>query len=142
MLFQAVEVEREGQVLAVLEEGDLLLQQQRVGAEVDEALALHQLGDDLRHLLVDQRLAAGDRDDRRAALLHRLDAFGNRPAKAQDLVWVVDLASDWGGEVAAEQPLENEHPRKEAVPADTRLHAIDHPAERLAVGDTPEASPV
>src|SRR3546814_13958193 len=75
LLLQAVEVDREGQVLAGLEEVDLLFQQEGVGAEVDEALALHQLPHDLRHLLVDQRLAAGDRDDGRAALLRRLDAF-------------------------------------------------------------------
>src|SRR3546814_14579818 len=83
LLLQAVEVDREGQVLAGLEEVDLLFQQEGVGAEVDEALALHQFPHDLRHLLVDQRLAAGDRDDGCAALLRSLDAFRHRQPPVQ-----------------------------------------------------------
>ncbi len=42
----------------------LLLEQQRVRAEIDELLARQDALDDLRHLLVQQRLAAGDRHHR------------------------------------------------------------------------------
>ena len=75
VLLLAVQVDAEGQVLARLEEVDLFLQQQRVGAEVDVLLARHQAFDDLVDLRVHQRLAAGDGDHRGAALVHRPEAL-------------------------------------------------------------------
>jgi hypothetical protein len=40
--------------------------------------------DDLGHFLVQQRLAAGDRDDGRAAFVDGAEAFGDRQALVQD----------------------------------------------------------
>ena len=72
---------------------ELLLQQQRVGAQVDELLARDQLAHDLVDLGVDQRLAAGDRDHRRAALLDRADRLLDRHPPAQLVLGMLDLAA-------------------------------------------------
>src|SRR5689334_20807165 len=64
---------------------ELLLEQQRVGAEIDELLAGQDALDDLRHLLVQQRLAAGDGDDRGAALIDRGERVGDGEALVEDL---------------------------------------------------------
>jgi hypothetical protein len=65
---------------------DALLQQQRVGAEDDDAALGQQPLDHLRHLLVQQGLAARDRHDGRAAFLRRAEAFRDGQALVQDLV--------------------------------------------------------
>ena len=56
----------------------LLLEQQRVGAEIDVALARDQRGDDLVDLLVHQRFSARDRHHRRLAFLDGIDALLHR----------------------------------------------------------------
>ncbi len=104
-------MDREEQIGRRLEQMQLLLQKQRVGAERDEFLARDDARDDLADLLVDQRLAAGDRDHRRAALVDRVEAFLHRQAPVQDRVRIVDLAAAEAGKVAAEQRLEHQHQR-------------------------------
>jgi hypothetical protein len=120
LVLQTVKVHRKGQVGAGREEVQLLLQQERVGAEIDEALAGHQGRRDLADLLVNQRLAPRDRDHRRAAVLDRLDALGDRKAPVQDLLRIVDLAAARTGEIAAEQRLQHEH-QGIALPAEQAL---------------------
>jgi hypothetical protein len=68
-------------------------------------------GRDLLDLAVEQRLAAGDRHDGRAALVHRLETGLDREALIKDRIGVVDLAATHAGEIAAEQRLEHEHQR-------------------------------
>ena len=75
MLLDAVEMHREEQIGRRLEQMQLLLQKQRIGAQRDELLARDDAFDDLADLFVDQRLAAGDRDHRRAAFVDRVEAF-------------------------------------------------------------------
>ena len=48
---------------------DVLRQQKRIRAQVHESLARNDPGDDLRQLLVDERLAAGDGYQRRSAFV-------------------------------------------------------------------------
>ena len=64
-----------------------------------------------RHVDVDQRLAARDRNDRRAALIDRGQAFLDGEPFAQDLVGIRDLPAARALEVALEQRLEHEHER-------------------------------
>src|SRR5215467_13939359 len=97
---------RPGEERARLVEMHLLLEKKRIGAEIDEALLLDQAFDDLRQLLVQQRLAAGDGDDRRAAFLCRVERVLDRDALVQDLGRIVDLAAAGASEVAAKQRLE------------------------------------
>src|SRR5271156_3218838 len=63
----AVQVNRERQVWGRLVLIDVLREQNRVGAQIYEFLAGDDPFDDLRHLLVNERLAAGGGDHRRAA---------------------------------------------------------------------------
>ena len=111
MLLEAVEMHGEEQIGRRLEQVQLLLQQQRVGAQRDELLARHDAFDDLADLLVDQRLAAGDRHHRRAAFVDRVEAFLHRQALVQDRVRIIDLAAADAGEIAAEQRLQHQHER-------------------------------
>ncbi len=90
---------------------ELLFEQQGVGAEIDELLPLQDAAHDLRQLLVQQGLAAGDGDDRGAAFVDGVECVLDRQALVQDLVRVVDLAAAGAGQVAAEQRLEHQHQR-------------------------------
>ena len=67
--------------------------------------------DDLRHVAMQQRFAAGDGDRRRAAFVDRVHAFVEGQALVEDLVGIVDLAAAGAGEVAAEQRLQHQHQR-------------------------------
>ena len=73
--FQTVDVDREGEVGAGLELVELALHQDRVGAEVDELAAVDVAAHDFADVVVNQGLAAGDRDDGRAAFLDRVPAL-------------------------------------------------------------------
>jgi hypothetical protein len=59
------------------EQVDLLFEEQRVGAQINEFLARDDALDDLLDLTMKQRLAAGQHDDGRAAFVDRLEAFGD-----------------------------------------------------------------
>ena len=116
VLLLAVHVDAEGEVLARLEQVELFLQQQRVGAEVDVLLPRDQPFDDFVDLRVQQRLAAGDANHRRAALVDRLEALLRRELLLEDVGGILDLAAAGAGEVAAEQRLEHQHQRIPLAP--------------------------
>ena len=111
MLVLAVHVDGEGEVLAGLEQVDLFLQQQGVGAEVDVFLARDQAFDDFLDLRMHERLAAGDADHRSAAFFDGLEALLGREVLLEDVRGVLDLAAAGAGQVAAEERLEHEHQR-------------------------------
>jgi hypothetical protein len=123
-----VEVDRPGEEGRGLIVVDLLLEEQRIGAQDDELLALDETPDDARHVLVEQRLTASDRDRRSAAFIDRLHALLIREALIQYRVGIVDLAAARARQIAAEQGLEHQHQRifaalevlLEGVGADTR----------------------
>ena len=102
LFLEAVEMHRQGQVRARRELIELLFQEQRVGAEIDELLARNDAFHDLHDLLVQQGLAAGNGDDRRAALVHGLEALFRREALIENGIRIVDLAATGASEVAAE----------------------------------------
>jgi hypothetical protein len=139
-LLVAVQVNRERQVRRRLVLIELLLEQQRVRAEIDELLARDDAFDDLRHLLVDQRLAAGDRDDGRTALVDGAQRVFDRHALAQDLVGVIDLAAAGAGEIALEQRLEHQHERIAFVALELLLEDVPRNAIRLNEGDSHPSS--
>ncbi len=113
----AVQVDREGQVGRGLVFVDVLGEQNRVRAQVDEFLARHDAGDDLRHLLVDQGFAAGNGHDGRAALVHRLQGVLDADPLLQDLLRIVDFAAAGAGEIALEQGFQHQHERIALVAA-------------------------
>ena len=107
LVFQPIEMDRESQVRRRFEQVQFLFQKQRVGAEIDELLTRDQRLDDFANFLVDKRFAAGDRYNRCATFLGRLDAFRNTETAVQDRVRIIDLAATGTGKVAAEQRFQH-----------------------------------
>src|SRR5690348_7447624 len=130
-LLVAVEMDRPDEERIRLEAVDLLLEQQRVGAQIDELLACDDAFGDLLDLAVEQGLAAGDRDHRRAAFVDRLEALFDRQALVQDLVGIIDLAAAGAGEVAAEQRLEHENQRITLDAGQALFHHVGADADHL-----------
>ena len=102
---------------------ELLLQQQRVRAQIDELLPLQDAADDLRHLLVQQRLATGDRHHRRPALIDRIQRVLHRQPLVQDRRRIIDLPAPAASQIAPEQRLQHQNQRI-ALPAGNML--LDH----------------
>ena len=98
--------------------------------------------DDLLDLAVQQRLAAGDRHHRRAAFVHRLEAFRDREPLVQDLVGIVDLAAAGAGEVAAEQRLQHEHERIALDAHEALLGHIGADADHLMQAERTRSIPL
>ena len=134
-LAQAVHVNRPGEVWARLELVQLLLQQQRVRAQVHELLACHQLRGDEVDLGMDERLAARDRDHRRARLLDRVERLLDRHPLLQDVLRVLDLPAERAGEVALEERLELDEQRELLHAPQLLLGQVAGDPERLAKRD-------
>ncbi len=107
-----------------LEIVDLLSQQKRIGAQDHKLLAGEVAFDNRRHLAMQQRLAAGDRDHRRAAFVDGAERVLDRHALIEDLVGIVDLAAARTSEVAAKQRLEHQHQWIALAPAKALAHHI------------------
>jgi hypothetical protein len=117
-LAQPVQVHRPREVGRGGEVVHLLAHQQRVGAQVDELAARHQLGRDQVRLRVDERLAVGDRHHRRAALLHRGDRGLHAHPLPEDVRRVLDLPAAHTGQVAGEQRLQLDDQRELLPPGE------------------------
>ena len=109
-LAHAVEVDDERHPRRRLEPVEALLETQRVRAQLDRLVVGDHPGRDFFDPLVDERLAAADRDDRRRALHARVDALLDRQARAVRLV-LADLPAADARDVARERRLEHEHER-------------------------------
>ena len=107
----AVEMDRERQVRRGLVLVNVLGKQNGIGAEVDEFLARHNAGDDLRHFLMNQRFAARNGYDGRAALVNRAQRVVQAHALLENLLGVIDLAAAGAGEIALKQWLEHQNQR-------------------------------
>ena len=92
-----------------MEQVNLLFQQQRIGAQVDILLARHQPFHDLGYLRMHQRLSAGNRHHRRAALVYRSKALFRRKVLLQHVRRVLDLATAGTSQVAAKQWLQHQN---------------------------------
>ena len=119
----------------------LRLQQQRVRAQVDEPLAFDQLVRDHVDLGVDQRLAAGDRHHRRAALLDRADRLLDRHPPAQLVLGVLDLAAARAGQVALEQRLQLDDQRELLAFGQALAHQVRSPCACSAGPGPPSRVP-
>src|SRR6516162_2994039 len=107
----AIEMNRPCEIGARAELLDLLLEQQRIGAEVDEFLARDQARDDLIDVAVEQRLATGEHDDRGPTFIDGIEALVDAQALIEDGVGIVDLATAGAGEVAAKQRFQHQDQR-------------------------------
>ena len=79
---------------------ELLAHENGVGAQIDEALAFYQRSHNLIDLPMDERLAASDGDDWRAALLNCIDTLLNGKSPRQDILGMLYLAAASTCEVA------------------------------------------
>jgi hypothetical protein len=109
-LLHAVQVDDEAQAVRRLEPVEALLETQRVRAELDRLALLEDPGDHVLDPLVDERLAAADRDDGRRALQRRVDALLHRQTGAVRLV-LADLPAADARDVARERGLEHQDER-------------------------------
>ena len=98
---------RKCQVLARLEEMQFFFQQQGIGAEVNVLFPEHQPFHNLLDFRMHQRFAAGDRNHRRAALVHGFEAFLGRQFLFQDVRGILNLSTARASQIAAEQGFEH-----------------------------------
>ena len=130
-LAQSVDVNGEGEVGRRGEERELALEQQGVGAQIDELAPPHELVGDLVNLGVHQRLAAGDGHHGRAALLDGGHGLLDGHALAQRRDRMLDLAAAGAGEVAGIERLELDDERELFAPAQPLCHEIAGNGHRL-----------
>src|SRR5271166_3924930 len=110
----AIEMDRPGEISAGFEQLDFFLEQQRVGAEVNELLLRRNALDNLDNLVdlpVQQRFAPRDHHHRCTTFTDGPEAFIDAQALIEDGVRVVDLSATGAGEVAAEERLEHQNER-------------------------------
>ena len=101
----------EAEVLARLELVELALDEDGVGAEIDELPALHQPADDRGDLGMHERLSASHAHDRRSALVGSAHALLHREMLAEDLDGVLNLSAAGAGEIATEERFQHQHQR-------------------------------
>ena len=109
MLFLAIHVDGECQVLAGLEEVQLFFEQESVGAQVNVLPAGHQTTDDLVDERVHERFPAGDGDGGHAALFHGAEALFRRQLALEDMTRILNLSAAGAGQIAAIERLQHEH---------------------------------
>ena len=115
-----------------LELVDLLADEHAVGAEVDDLLALEDLGRQLADPGVDHRLAAADRDDRSAALVDRGEALVDRELLLDRLDVLADPPAARAGQVAGVKRFEHQDHGELLGPGDLLLgHVAGDPAAHL-----------
>ena len=124
-----VQVHAEAQVPRRREEPrlELLLELDRVRAEVDVLPASHELFDEPADLRIHERLPARNAHDRRAALLHRPETLLHAELLSEDLGGVLDLPAARAREVAPKEGLEHQDERvapaaSELLPEHIRRH--------------------
>ena len=108
---EPVHVNAEGEVLGRLEEIDLLLEQNRVGTQVDVLLPGDQPLDHLLDLRIHQGLSSGNTHDRRAAFIRGVETLLGGELLLENMPGVLDLAAAGAGKIAAEERLEHQHER-------------------------------
>jgi hypothetical protein len=135
---EPVEVHAEGEVAARREQAELLLEQERVRAQVDVPAPLDEARDQAVDLRVQEGLAARDAHDRGAALVGGAQAGLDRELRAQHVRRVLDLPAAGAGEVAAVEGLEHQHEREARLAAQPPAQQIGrhrpHLRERDAHG--------
>ncbi len=135
MLLKSIEMDGKEQIRRGLEQVQLLLEQQRVGAKRDKFLARDDAFDDLTDFAMDERLAAGNRYHRRAAFVDRVEALLDRQTLVEDRVRIIDLAATDAGEIAAEQRLQHQNERVAFATHDPLLEEVGPDAHFLEKGN-------
>ena len=108
---RSIHMDRKGQVSRRREFVKRFFELDRVGAEIDEAFEIDQTGHDVINLWMQQRFAAGNRNDRRPALLGCVQTLIDRQVTLQNRGWMLDLATTGAGQVASHQRFQHQHQR-------------------------------
>ena len=119
MFFLPIHVHAKRQVLRRLEQPrfQLFFEQQRVSTEVDVLLARDEPLDNFLDLRMEQRLAAWNRNHRRAAFFRRIKALLRSEMTLENVRGILNLATARAGEIAAKERLQHEHQRVALAPA-------------------------
>ena len=134
MFFISIKMHRKAQVLARLEKMKLFLKQQRVRAEINVLLPRDQPFDDLVDLRMHQRLASGNRNHRRAALLDSFETLFGSHIHFENVGRVLNLAASRARQIAPEQGFEHEHERIPPAPCRALAEHISHNRPHLRYG--------
>ena len=127
LLARPVQVHRKGQVGRWREVREHLLELKRVGAEVEILFAGHDPRHDLLDLRMKQRLAAGNRHDRRTTFIHRRETLLGREVRPQHFGRMLDLTAAATGEIATKERLEHQHERIPGIaPQPLHGHVLEH----------------
>src|SRR6185369_9517950 len=98
----AVEMDRPVEVLVRPVLVEFLFEEEGIRADGNELSFGENCGNDLRKLAVKKRFAAGNDDDRRAALFDSAEAIGEREPLVKNFIGIVNLAAARTGKIAAE----------------------------------------
>src|SRR5437868_11136231 len=120
----AIHVDRKRQVLARLEEIELLFEQQRVRAQVYVLLPRHQPFHNLVDLRMHQRLAARYGHHWCPAFVDRLEALFRRQFLLQDVWRILDFAATRASQIAAKQRLQHQYKGISLAPSQLLLQQI------------------
>ena len=99
------------EIFAWLERGQLFLEDQGVGAQIDIFPAIDESFDDFRNLRMQQGFASGDADHWSAAFFGSFKALLWRQMLFQDMCRILNFAASGAGQIAAEQRLKHQHQR-------------------------------
>ena len=122
-LFEPVQMHVEKESLVGCEFVQALHDEHAVGAQVDVLIARENSGHELADLRIHHGLAAADRHHRRAALIHRRQAFFERNPLSDSGFVFADAPAAGAGKIAGVQRLEHEHDREPLVDHGMRLPA-------------------
>ena len=117
-LFEAVQVDVEEQARRRREVAKMFADKHTVGAKVDVLFAGKNFVGQAANLRVNHRLATADRNDRRAAVVNRLQALLDGEHLVDGGLVFANAAAACAGEIAGVKRFEHHHQRKFLRPSD------------------------
>src|SRR5215472_10439304 len=108
-LLQAIDVNAEGKIPGWSKPVEILLEKNRIRAEIDKALALNHAPRNNIDLGVHERLAACYRDYRCTTLFGSVETLLGRHVAFEDIGRILDFPAAHTGEITAKEWLEHEH---------------------------------
>ena len=140
-LLVAVEMDRPREERARLILRQLLVHQQRVGAQIDELFPRNDAANDFGQLFMEEWFATGDRNHRRAAFVDRVQGIFHRHVLVQDRIGIVDFSAAGASQVAPEQGLKHQHERIALAASQTLANNVATDIQFLKKGNAQDCYP-